>query len=94
MTEHEALDQRFNEAFLSGYKRPEFAKEDASYIPISKVIKLVNEFREPFTTYEYKDILLMFVIYDFKHERHDEEFCFLVEEKKQDLKYDPSPDFY
>jgi len=93
MTEHEVLDQRFNEAFLSIYKRPDLENEDTTFIPLSKVIKLVNEYQEPFTSYEYKDILLMLVIYDFKHKRQDGEFYFLVE-KKQDLKYDPNPDFY
>lgn len=87
------FDLRYVEVFLSNYQREDNPNKRAIIIPISRVVKMMEEC-EPSMTIESYEVPNLMAIHKFEFTRRDREFWFLVKEKKKGQVNDPSLDFY
>lgn len=87
------LDRRYAEVFLSNYQREDNPNKRAIIIPISRVVKMMEECEPPMTIESY-EVLNLMAVHKFEFTRKDGEFWFFVKEKKKGQVNDPSSNFY
>jgi len=87
------LDRRFAEAFLSNYQREDNPNKEAVIIPISRIVKMMEEC-EPTMKIESFEVINLMAIHKFDFTRKDGEFWFFVNEIRRAQVNDPSSDRY
>jgi len=86
------LDRRYALVFLSKYQQENNPNKEVVIIPISRVVKMVEELEPPITIESYEVVNLM-AVHKFEFTRKDGEFWFFVKEKKKGQPNDRSSDF-